>query len=152
MIPPKLTKKQVEAIELDLLYGKKHWSEKITHAIGVIKSFYKEIDASNLKWFLEVYVPSEKKRLHQEFINKSATGELHNKYTPTDVANSLGRNFEIVESPITGNKYHLSWAFKAAVFVLKRIEGQYCYLDNPRNPRKELLRAKVTDLRHVNKR
>jgi hypothetical protein len=39
-------------------------------AIG--KTFYKEITPSELEWFLEHYVPAEKKRLHQEFMSKSA--------------------------------------------------------------------------------
>jgi hypothetical protein len=152
MKPPKLTKKQINRIEVDLLLGKKHWSTKIPHAIGIIKTFYKEITPSELEWFLELYVPAEKKRLHQEFMSKSASGELHNKFTPTDVSRDLGNEFDVVIDPVIGVKYHLSWAYKGAVFVLKHVEGDHCYLDNPKHPRKQLLKAKIIDLRGLNKR
>jgi len=152
MKPPKLNKKQIDRIEVDLLLSKRHWSTKIPHAISIIKTFYKEITPSELEWFLEHYVPAEKKRLHQEFMSKSATGELHNRFTPTDVSRELGSEFNIVVKPLIGAKYHLSWAYKGAVFVLKSIDGDYCYLDNPKHPRKELLKAKITDLLGLNKR
>jgi hypothetical protein len=150
---PKLTKKQIDRIEMDLLLGKKHWTQKVKHALGIIKPFYKEITEDQLPLFLEDYVPAERERIKKEFMENSRTGKINTKYTPTDVSNTIGGGyFSTIKNPVIGVKYHLSWAYKGAVFVLKAIEGNYCYLDNPRMPRKELLKAKVEDLRSLRKK
>ena len=146
---PKLTRKQLALIQTELIYSKRNWRDKIPHALKILRNFYRDIDISNIEWYLEVYVPSEDKRIKKEFMQKSSIGELHNKYTPTDVSNTLGRNFTPVISPIVGEKYHVSWAFKGAVFTLKRIEGEYAYLDNPKHKRKVLLKVLIQDLRNL---
>lgn len=72
---------------------------------------------------------------------------IDNQFIPTDRKKVA---FAPVIDPLIGMKYHLSWAYSGAVFVLKRIDADgTCYLDNPRHKRKELLRAKVSDLRHL---
>lgn len=150
-VPP-LTKKQADALHIEFLCGKKHWSQKIIHALKIVKRFYPEIQETDLQWYLEEYVPSEIKRHKKLFMQKSASGELNNNYTPTDVSNSISnQRFNTPKKLVIGVKYHLSWAYKGAVFVLKRIEGEYCYLDNPKNPRVNLLKAKISELRSIKK-
>ncbi len=148
--PPKLTSRQVDTLEFQIS-GKKHWSQKTKHLLGIIKSFYRDITEEGLEWFLETYLPAERKRLYVEMRLKASSDQINNKFTPTAVAHQLSGNFSNVEVPRIGQKYHLSWAFKGSVFVLVKIDGDFCYLDNPKRKRKDLLKAKVSDLRNLNK-
>ena len=142
-----LTKRQIERINYECLGTKKHWSEKPKHCISIIKSFYKEIDESKLEWFLEKFVPSEEKRIKVQFFVDSQTGKINTHLTPTDVDG----NFDAIETPIIGRKYHLSWAFKAAVFVLVSIDNDkvHGYVDNPKYKRAWPMKIKLSDLRKL---
>ena len=148
MIDVQLTKRQVETISYQCLGTKKHWSEKKQFCIGLIKSFYKEINEDNLGWFLETFVPSEEKRIKVKYFQDSQSGKLNTKFTPTDVAGT----FEVADTPTVGRKYHLSWAFKAAVFVLVEIDkdGVHGYVDNPKYKRAFPMKIKLCDLRKLN--
>jgi hypothetical protein len=50
--PPKLTSRQVDTLEFQIS-GKKHWSHKTKHLLGIIRSFYRDISEEGLEWFLE---------------------------------------------------------------------------------------------------
>lgn len=141
-----LTRKQVNAVRVGTL-GKKHWTEKKKSMIGIIKGFYKDITEDNLEWFIEEFVPSEEKRIKREYFQKCQTGEINSTYTPT----KFDETFEKVDNPIIGAKYHLYWAFKAAVFRLVKFDedGIHCYMDNPKYQRENLLKTKISDLRKL---
>lgn len=135
----KLSQNQILA-----LTGGKHWSEKKQHLIKLAKNF--GITISNdeeLKYLIEVHCPNEEKRIKKQFFIDSQTGKRKTNLTPTDI---IG-DFLKINRPVIGVKYHISWAFSGAVFVLKKVEGDICYLDNPRNKRKQLLTCKVSELR-----
>lgn len=128
-----------------LTSGKKHWSKKIPFIMSRIISFGNKITENDLPYFMDVYIPSEEKRIKRDFFNKSQTGEIKSKFTPTDIDGK----FIPVDKPIIGKRYHISWAFKGAVFVLKKIEGDIAYLDNPKNRRTTLLKCNLNELRHI---
>lgn len=128
-----------------LTSGKKHWSKKIPFLISRIISFGNKITEDELQYFMEVYIPSEDKRIKREHFQKSQTGEIISKFTPTDIDGK----FIPVDQPVIGKKYHVSWAFKGAVFVLKRVDGDTAYLDNPKHKRDTLLKCKISELRHI---
>lgn len=67
------------------------------------------------------------------------------KFTATDIDGT----FEAVTDAKVGTLYHLSWAFKAAVFRLVSIEedGIYGQVDNPKYKRTSPLKIKLSDLR-----
>jgi len=141
MVLKPLTQNQI----LVLTSGKKHWSKKIPFLMSRIISFGNKITEEDLPYFMDVYIASEDKRIRREYFNKSQTGEIKTKFTPTDID---GR-FIPVDKPEIGKKYHISWAFKGAVFVLKKIEGDVAYLDNPKHKRSELLKCNLSELRHT---
>lgn len=88
----------------------------------------------------------ELKPLTQNQIYVLTSGKKHwSKKTQSDVDGS----FNVPDKPIIGKRYHISWAFKGAQFVLKKIEGEYAYLDNPRNKRTTLFKCKVSELRNL---
>lgn len=147
----KLTKRQLQAIKSEAFLTKKKWTDKKEHVLKLIRNFDKSVTLENLQHYLEVHVPSEEKRIHAEYFQKCQTGVIISNITPTDVADRTNQVFKKVDRPNIGNKYHLSWAFKGAVFVLKSVDqdGIHCYLDNPKHKRKDLLKAKIADLRHV---
>ena len=145
-----LTKNQAGRLYMELVLCKKHWSNKKIHAIKLIKPYQKDITEEDLQWYIEKYIPSEVKRHKVEYFNKSQKGLINIKYTPTDVANKkFNTPFSEINRSHIGGKYHLSWAFKAAVFVLKRIEGEYGWVDNPKHKREQLLKIKLSDLRKL---
>lgn len=136
----KLTMKQIDTLTL----GKKHWSEKPKHILSLFKSWFGfPLDPEKLEWFMEELVPAAKKRLQREYFDKSQKGIIKTKFTPTDV----NGGFSVITRPVIGCKYHISWAFKGAVFKLVKIDGDVAYLDNPKHKRKELLKCKVSELR-----
>jgi Asp-tRNA(Asn)/Glu-tRNA(Gln) amidotransferase C subunit len=128
-----------------LTSGKKHWSKKKKFLLERILSFGNKITEDDLQYFMEDYIPSEEKRIRVDYFRKSQTGEKITKFTPTDVDGS----FSVPDKPIIGKRYHISWAFKGAQFILKKVEGDYAYLDNPRNKRATLLKCKVSELRNL---
>ena len=147
-----LTLKQVNSFESEL-FGKKHWSEKKEHCIrqfnSRLQSFSSErVNDSNIEWFIETFLPNERKRIDKEIFQKMQSGELQGKFTPTDKATDA---FDMVDHPEINKKYHVSWGFKGAVFVLKKIDGIYGYVDNPKHKRKNLLRIQLCDLRELRK-
>lgn len=135
-----LTRNQIYALTL----GKRHWSDKKPFLIKTAKSFGIHIQSDEeLRYLIEVHCPNEEKRIRKQFFIDSQTGKRKTHLTPTDVKG----DFILVGKPIVGKRYHISWAFSGAVFVLKRIEGDICYLDNPRNKRTNLLTCKTSELR-----
>jgi hypothetical protein len=137
-----LTKNQIYR----LTEGSKHWSDKKEHLTKLALSFGIQLKSEDdLKYLLEVHCPNEEKRIKLDYFRNSQTGILKTKFTPTDTKG----DFSKVLDPIIGRKYHISWAFSGAVFVLVKIEGDYAYMDNPRYKRKELLKCKVQDLRNL---
>ena len=137
-----LTKNQI----FQLTDGKKHWSERKKHLINLAKNFGIIINNDKeLQYLIEVHCINEHKRLNAEFMQKSKEGILKNNYTLTDVKN----NFLSVTEPVIGKKYHISWAYSGAVFILKNIENDICYLDNPKHKRKSLLICKLSELREL---
>lgn len=143
----KLTQHQISA----LTEGKKHWSLKKKHLIGLCKSWgiiVSEAKADGfLEWLFEMHIPREKKRLAREYFEKTQSGKIKNNLTPTDVKG----DFVEVTNPKIGGLYHISWAFSGAYFRLVRIEGEIAYMDNPKHKRRELLKCKVSELRSTRK-
>lgn len=135
----KLSQNQVNL----LTSGKKHWSLKVDYLIKQIKCFGHVVTAEQLGYFIEVVVPREAARIRKQFFLDSTSGKRKNNLTPTDVKGT----FSPVVHPLIGSKYHISWAFSGAVFRLIRIDGDMCYLDNPKYKREVLLACKTTDLR-----
>lgn len=140
MILKPLTRNQIRSIS-----GGKHWSEKKEFIIKRVRSYGIQITEDHLYYFMEVYVPSEQKRINRNHWANQMSGKKKTRYTPTDIK----EGFDKVAKPQIGKYYHVSWAFSGAIFVLKRIEHPYGYLDNPKNKRKELLRVRLEDLRHT---
>jgi len=135
-----LTQKQI----LQLTEGKKHWSEKKQHLIKLAKNFGIAItNNEELKYLIEVHCLNEGKRIKKQFFIDSQTGKLKTHLTPTDVKG----DFTKITHPVIGVKYHISWAFSGAVFKLVKVEGDTCYLDNPKYKRKQLLTCKISELR-----
>lgn len=125
---------------------KKHWSEKKDYLIGKAKNFGIKISSDEeLKYLIEIHCPNEDKRIKKQFFIDSQTGKRKTYLTPTDVKG----DFEKVTSAVVGEKYHISWAFSGAVFVLKKIEKDICYLDNPKYKRDRLLTCKLSELRQL---
>jgi hypothetical protein len=130
------------------LIGGKHWSEKKNHLIRLAKDYGIMITTDDeLKYLVEIHAPAQLKRIQQEYYNKSQTGEIKTKFTPTDVKGTFAK----VTEPVIGNKYHISWAYSAAVFKLVKITNDICYLDNPKYKKKQLLTCKLSELRHLAK-
>ena len=122
----------------------KHWSEKKRHLIKLAKNFGIVIETDEqLKYLIEVHCPNEEERIKKQFFIDSQTGKRKTHLTPTDVKG----DFIKINRPVIGVKYHISWAFSGAVFKLVKIEGDICYLDNPRHKRKQLLTCKISELR-----
>lgn len=139
-----LTQNQIN----QLTYGKKHWSLKKDHLIKLAKNFGIQITSDEeLQYLIEQHCPNEEARIKRKFFSDSQKGIINTYLTPTDVDG----NFPPIINPVIGHRYHLSWAFKGAVFVLKRIEGEFGYVDNPKHKRKELLKCNLKDLRCVKK-
>jgi hypothetical protein len=135
-----LTQKQIFA----LTDGKKHWSEKKQHLIKLAKNFGITITTDDdLKYLIEVHCQNEEKRIKKQFFIDSQTGKRKTHLTPTDVKG----DFTKITRPVIGVKYHISWAFSGAVFKLVKVEGDTCYLDNPKYKRKQLLTCKISELR-----
>jgi len=135
-----LTQKQI----YQLKEGKKHWSEKKQHIKKLAKNFGIAISTDDeLKYLIEVHCPNEERRIKKQFFIDSQTGKRKTHLTPTDVKG----DFDKITTPIIGLKYHISWAFSGAVFKLVKVEGDTCYLDNPKYKRNELLVCKLSELR-----
>lgn len=135
-----LTQKQIFA----LTEGKKHWSEKKQHLIKLAKNFGIIINNDEeLKYLIETHCKNEERRIKRQFFSDSQTGKRRTHLTPTDVKG----DFTKINRPIIGVKYHISWAFSGAVFKLVKVEGDTCYLDNPKYKRNQLLTCKVSELR-----
>jgi hypothetical protein len=96
-----------------------------------------------LKYLIEIHCPNEKLRIKNQFFIDSQTGKIKTHLTPTDVKG----NFAKINNPVINEKYHISWAFSGAVFKLVKVEGDICYLDNPKYKRQQLITCKVTELR-----
>jgi hypothetical protein len=143
-----LSKKQLENCRLEL-FSKKHWTEKIEHLVRKFNQYIHgsgiRLTSETLPLFIEQYLPAEEKRHQREFMAKSKVGLINSKFTPTDIAGT----FDKEEAPKIGKKYHLSWASKGAVFVLKSIDGEYGYVDNPKNKRLNLMKIKLSELRKL---
>lgn len=132
--------------------GKKHWSKKTNHIMTLIRSFQIPVTEDQLPWFMDIFIPQEEKRIQREYYNKSQTGEIRSKFTPTDVKG----DFPPIQNPIVGMKYHISWAHSGAVFKLIEIKGDTCYVDNPKYGREKqglpLLKCKTSELRGLRKK
>lgn len=135
----KLSQKQIYA----LTEGKKHWSTKEQYLIKLIKNFGYTVTPEELGYFIEVVVPQEQARIKKQFFIDSQTGKRKTHLTPTDIKG----DFTKITNPVIGVKYHISWAFSGAVFKLVKVEGDTCYLDNPKYKRETLLKCNVSELR-----
>ncbi len=139
-----LTRKQTEKIALEKLG--RHWTEKRLHFTNMLKSMQIKVKEEDLEHFMDVIVPSEEQRHYNIYLEKTKSGELQNKYTPTDKSSTV---FKKTEKPVLGKKYHLSWAYKASVFVLRKIEGEYCYVSNPKYNKEKLIKTRLDSLREL---
>ena len=127
-----------------LTEGKKHWSEKKQHLIKLAKNFGITISSDGeLKYLIEIHCVNEQKRIQKKFFDDSKSGKIKTHLTPTDVKG----DFTKITNPVIGVKYHISWAFSGACFKLVKVDGETCYLDNPKYKRKELLTCKISELR-----
>lgn len=137
---PSLTQKQI----FGLTNGSKHWSEKKQHIIKLAKNFGITVSTDDeLQYLIEVHCPNEVKRIQKQFFIDSQTGKRKNNLTPTDIKG----DFTKITHPVIGGKYHISWAFSGAVFKLIKVEGDTCFLDNPKYRRETLLNCKISELR-----
>lgn len=139
MTPVKLSQKQIYA----LTEGSKHWSKKQQYLIKLIKNFGYTITPEQLGHFIDVIVPQEQARIKRQFFLDSKSGKIKTHLTPTDIKG----DFTKITNPVIGVKYHISWAFSGAVFKLIKVEGDTCYLDNPKHKRDKLITCKVSELR-----
>jgi hypothetical protein len=136
-----LTQKQIHK-----LTGGKHWREKKQHLIKLAKNFGIIIENDEqLEYLIEVHCPKEAARIKKQFFIDSQTGKRKNYLTPVDIKG----DFIKVNKPVIGSKYHISWAFSGAVFKLIKIENGICFLDNPKNKRKQLLTCEISQLREL---
>lgn len=136
----KLTQNQIRSLQ----EGKKHWSLKTKHITKLAKNFGITISTNEeICYLIEIVCPKEEARIKKQFFIDSQTGKRMTHLTPTDVKG----NFTKIINPVIGVKYHISWAFSGAVFKLVKVEGDTCYLDNPKYKRKQLLTCKVSELR-----
>lgn len=142
----KLTDKQVESFEFQL-HTRKHWTTRRHVVLGQLKAYQLDIKDEELDHFMNVFIPSEVKRVKRARWDKIQKGIIKSPYTPTDVKGT----FDIVENPKIGAKYHISWAYSGAQFKLIEIKGDIAYLDNPKYRRNKLLQCKVSELRHLAK-
>lgn len=139
---PQLTQNQIHQLTL----SKKHWSKRKEYLIKLAKNFGVTINTDDeLGYLIDVHCPNENKRLRRKFFNDSQSGKIRTHLTPTDVKGDFGK----VVNPVIGVKYHLSWAFSGAVFKLVKVDGDTCYMDNPKHKRKELLVCKISELRKI---
>ncbi len=148
----KLTKKQLEKCEYDLKKGK-GWRNKKEHCLRILNQWNlldRKLEDSDLEWFFERFVPMERSRINRELHNRYQSGDLIGSKTPTDLP-GRSTGFNIVTCPRLGQKYHVSWAYRGALFVLEQLDpdGVHGYLNNPKNKRKKLLKVKLEDLRHL---
>ena len=136
----KLTQNQIRSLQ----EGKKHWSLKTKHITKLAKNFGITVSTDEeICYLIEIVCPREESRIKKQFFIDSQTGKRITHLTPTDVKG----NFTKIINPVVGVKYHISWAFSGAVFKLVKVEGDTCYLDNPKHKRKDLLKCKVSELR-----
>lgn len=61
----------------------------------------------------------------------------------------MDKKNEVVKDPIIGQPYHLSWAKRGCVWILKSIIGEDCILQTPSRNKKRI--DKLANLRHTNK-
>lgn len=118
---------------------------KTPHSLlEVLKTFGISTSIEDIeKVWTKQYVENLKKQSRREWFRKTQTWEIINRYTPIYIDDT----FITPVNPVIGRSYHLSWAFKWARFILKKIEGETVYLDNPKHKRDTLLKAKKSDLR-----
>ena len=147
----KLTERQLNSFE-NQIFTKRHWSTKKDHLVKVINNMLKsynidhQVTHDTLENFITI-IEKERALSDQERYEKFRSGEYQSpQVTPTKNATYA---FSTVSEPVIGQKYHLSWAYKGAIFVLVEIDGNTIYLDNPKYRRKKLLKAKLSDLRHT---
>ncbi len=122
----KLTRKQI--IQLLKLDWEEDWEKtlKLIHFFG-----NKSLLVYDLPWFMEKFVPHEAAKLKIPQSQK------------TDKA-----DFDKVTNPKIGKSYHLAWAHRGCVWILKDIlsDGK-CKLETPKS--KKTLIGNVADLRNV---
>lgn len=115
----KITKKQLDRIMLDVILSKKDWRLKIPHILSMVSNWKNldKIDESNLEDFI-ISCEKEHKQRQIDYFKKCQTGEIQSAFTPTDKSKN---QFKTITKPVIGGKYHLSWAFKGALFKLVKI-------------------------------
>jgi len=112
--------------------------------LWVLKSFWIQASLEDIiNVWTKQYIDNLIKDKRREWFRKTQTWEIKNKYTPVQ----LDDYFVTPINPVIGRCYHLSWSFRWAKFVLKKIDWDTVYLDNPKNKRDTLLKAKKSDLR-----
>lgn len=148
--PPEFEMIPLTRHQCDLLRrSKEDWRNRKLHISNLAKSFGIDADRPEvLEYLMEKHLPAEWHRLAKERREKIRTGVITNKYTPTEV----GETFAPVVNPRIHGRYHISWAYRGAVFVLVKMEGDTCYMDNPKRKRKILLKCKISDLRSLRTR
>lgn len=136
----KLTQNQIRSLQ----EVRPHWKLRNKEIINRAKSFGISISTDEeINYLIDVVCPREEARIKKQFFIDSQTGKRMTYLTPTDVKG----DFTKIINPVIGVKYHISWAFSGAVFKLVKVEGDTCYLDNPKYKRKDLLKCKVSELR-----
>ena len=60
-----------------------------------------------------------------------------------------GEDFAKVETPIINKCYHLSWAYRGAIFHLLSIDGDKGTVKAPKNANKKPLTINLRDLRET---
>ncbi len=112
--------------------------------LWVLKSFWIQASLDDIiNVWTKQYIDNLIKDKRREWFRKTQTWEIKNRYTPVQ----LDDYFVTPINPVIGRRYHLSWSFRWARFVLKKIDWDIVYLDNPKNKRDTLLKAKKSDLR-----
>lgn len=135
---PPLTRKQI----FELTKGDRYWWEKREHLIRLAGCFGIVIKTDGeLKNLIEVHCLNEARRIRKKDIKNGRSKKTN--LIPTDKRGGFAK----VGKPVVGYKYHISWAFSGAVFKLVKIDGDVCYLDNPKYKREKLLECKVSELR-----
>ena len=66
-------------------------------------------------------------------------------YIPTDRDGRFEKIDRTELDSFIGDKVHVSWAFKGAVWILKEVKGNVAILETPRT--EKIMRVKTSDLR-----
>lgn len=128
----RLTQKQI-----DRLRSLDDWEEDWEGTLKLIHSFGIDLIEWDLAWFMDKFLIEEQWRLWRE-----SDAEWHRKY---EERKGKHAGYSSATEPVVGNKYHLTWAHRGCVWILKEVlPNGKCKLMTPKT--KKILTANTADL------